>query len=99
MRDGGVPLGYLVFRGLFETLSACPPVACPHDEAELSFKTFIHRLTGALDPALVPDESTLSGYLREEHEFQLAASGADAELEQGAGGRASACRAVRRRRR
>ncbi len=81
VRDGGVPLGYLVFRGLFETLSACPPVACPHDEAELSFKTFIHRLTGALDPALVPDESTLSGYLREEHEFQLAASGADAELE------------------
>jgi len=74
-RKEGVLLGYLVFRGLFETLGSCPPVARPYDEAELSFLTFMGRLGIALGPALILNESRLSEYLQYEHAFQREVSG------------------------
>ncbi|WP_411834110.1 glycosyltransferase [Pseudoxanthomonas mexicana] len=73
-RNGDLPLGYLVFRGLFETLASCPPVARPYDEAELSFMTFMDRLAGALGPGLILDEPRLSAYLQYEQAFQHAVS-------------------------
>ena len=72
-----VPLGFLVFRGLVETLASCPPVARPHDEAELTVSCFMRTLAGAVAPALVPDEAQLRAWLVLEAEFQRATSGRD----------------------
>ena len=84
-REGGVPLGYLVFRGLFETLSACPPVARPHDEGELSFLTFITRLMATAGAGFELSAQRLQAYLELESGFQRAVAGREgttrAELE------------------
>src|SRR5690606_18476323 len=62
-REGGVTLGYLGFRGLFETLSACPPVARPQDEAELGFPAFIGRLMATAGPGFELSGDRLQSYL------------------------------------
>ena len=84
-REGGVPLGYLVFRGLFETLSACPPVARPHDEGELSFLAFITRLMATAGAGFELSAQRLQAYLELESGFQRAVAGREgttrAELE------------------
>jgi len=80
-RRGGVELGYLVFRGLFETLSAAPPVSRPHDNTELSFVVFIKRLIAQISPGLVPGQGRLAEYLETEREFQEFVSGMSAGLE------------------
>ncbi|MBD9369583.1 glycosyltransferase [Xanthomonas sp. XNM01] len=82
VRAGGVSLGHLLFRGLFETLSACPPVARPYDEGELSFGAFIQRLMGTLGPKMVPDAARYASWLGYEHEFQRAVAGAASGLDQ-----------------
>src|SRR5690606_22542867 len=74
-REGGVTLGYLVFRGLFETLSACPPVARPQDEAELGFPAFIGRLMATAGPGFELSGDRLQSYLDLESEFQRAVTG------------------------
>ncbi len=84
VRAGGVSLGHLLFRGLFETLSACPPVARPHDGDELSFVTFIARLTGTLGSAMVPDAPRYASWLGYEHEFQRTVAGAASGLDRAA---------------
>ncbi|UWX04293.1 hypothetical protein H1235_03385 [Pseudoxanthomonas sp. NC8] len=70
-----IPLGFLVFRSLTETLASCPPVARPHDESELVVAAFLRALTRAVSPSLVPDEAQLGNWLRREEDFQRAASG------------------------
>jgi GT2 family glycosyltransferase/SAM-dependent methyltransferase len=77
-----VPLGFLVFRGLAETLASCPPVARPHDESELAISRFMRALAGAVSPALVPDEVQLRAWLLREAEFQRATSGRDSGRDQ-----------------
>ena len=81
IRRDGVSLGYLAFRGLFETLSACPPVARPADAAELSFIEFMRRALQASLPRLAPDESQLRSYLQYEQAFQHAVSAEQSELD------------------
>lgn len=72
-----IPLGFLVFRGLAETLASCPPVARPHDERELAVAGFMRELARSLSPSLVPDEAQLRAWLQREDDFQRAASGRD----------------------
>ena len=80
---GDVTLGYLVFRGLFETLSAAPPVARPHDEIELSFGAFISEAMGALGNSMALDDSTILEYIERENEFQKAVTGMAGALDMG----------------
>lgn len=77
-RRGGVPLGYLVFRGLFETLSSCPAVARPHDEEERSFAVFIARLAATLGPGMEMPAPRIDAYLELEREFQQEVTGRSA---------------------
>lgn len=81
-REDGITLGYLVFRGLFETLSACPPVARPHDADELSFPVFIARLMATAGPGFAPDAARLQDYLRQEETLQRIVSGRAAASEE-----------------
>ncbi len=80
-REAGIPLGYLLFRGLFETLSACPPVARPHDEAELSFVTFMERVIETLRPGLLACTPIFASCVEMEREFQAAVSGGGPSLD------------------
>jgi len=65
-------LGFLLFRGLFETLSSCPPVARPFDSTQLQYRVFISELLALLHPALILDEARIDAYLAQEFDFQQA---------------------------
>src|SRR5690606_29874434 len=78
VREGGVTLGYLVFRGLFETLSACPPVARPEDAVEFPFLEFTARLMATAGPRFELSDERLQSYLWLESEFQQAVAGREA---------------------
>ena len=82
VRTGGVSLGHLLFRGLFETLSACPPVARPENAAELSFVAFMERLLVTLGGQMVASPQQYASWLGDEDAFQRAVSGAAAGLAQ-----------------
>lgn len=75
-RNDGVSLGYLVFRGLFETLAACPPVARPADSGELAFASFIDGVMTALAPGLDlrADLAQVQDWLAQERAFQKVVS-------------------------
>ncbi len=81
-REAGITFGYLLFRGLFETLSACPPVARPHDEAELSFVTFMERVIETLRAGLAADMVKFVSCVEMEREFQSAVSSGGPSLDQ-----------------
>ncbi len=70
-----VRLQDLMMRGLFEVLSASPPVARPCHVEELSFRNFINVIFSALSPALKIDDVSILSYLKLECTFQEAVTG------------------------
>ncbi len=65
-------LGFLLFRGLFETLASAPPVARPFEPTHLQCRVFIAELLALLHPALILDEARIEAYLAREFDFQQA---------------------------
>ncbi|MEA9563691.1 MULTISPECIES: glycosyltransferase [unclassified Xanthomonas] len=72
---GSVPLGYLVFRALFEVVAACVRVARPYDARHLQVVHFISDAMRECGDLLVPSVQDFVRYLAMESRFQLAVSG------------------------
>lgn len=69
-----LPLGFVAFRGLLETLAGAPAVARPYDAEDLSHATFLLAAFAALGPQWTLDEPAILNYLELEREFQNAVS-------------------------
>jgi GT2 family glycosyltransferase/glycosyltransferase involved in cell wall biosynthesis/SAM-dependent methyltransferase len=63
-------LGYVVFRGLFETMSSCPAAARPAQPEYVALAEFIRGSMRACGERLYPGDADIEHYISLEREFQ-----------------------------
>jgi GT2 family glycosyltransferase/glycosyltransferase involved in cell wall biosynthesis/SAM-dependent methyltransferase len=68
--DEPLTLGFIVFRGLFETMSSCSMAARPAQPEHGALAEFVRGAMQACGERLCPDDADIERYIAAEREFQ-----------------------------